>query len=201
MFDYEKCMKCYKVGDSWVGKTFAEISKRIIEKLGFAKEYQEAEKHFDSIEKGDELQWPVESGFKCEKISGSRTELVLWFLTAVDFKKEFKFPPKGLGLKLSPWFDENGFDCKGIFFRPNAASCPDTYRRVVLYHDKVWRKTDHQVPPRKRIRLNQAVEAFDSHTANVLRKKRPKDRRIDDRFRRWGDFRTDIDIEHADWSK
>ncbi len=174
MLDLDKCFRCFKVSQSFC-KDFAEIAKRISQKQGFAKEVEEAENNYDTVQGGKIIEWPNEAGFDLVKISGSRTERALWFISAAGFKAEFKIPAKRLGIKLSSWFDENGHEIKGVFIQPNAAQCPDTCLRVVLYHEKRWSKKNRRVQPKKRLRLKEADDAFDHQTASVIRKHRPKD--------------------------
>jgi hypothetical protein len=174
MYDFERCRRCVNIGGAWFGKTFNEITKRVMDKLGFKKEYDKAEGNQAILDSGGQIPWDFESGLDAMKRAGARTEVVFWFLGSQEFHKMFKFEPKRLMLKLSTWFDEYGNTCKGIFLKPNADQCPDTFKRVVFYYDKSFRVADSHVNPRKRLRENQAQEAFD-HMIHDEIKTRPKE--------------------------
>ncbi len=115
MYDLDKCSRCMNISKSWFGRKFGDITQRVLEKLGFKKEYDDATANQATLDQGGELPWEFDSGFKTIKRNGWRTEVVFWFLSCIEFYKEFKVEPKKLGLKLSKGPDEYGTEVKGVF--------------------------------------------------------------------------------------
>jgi hypothetical protein len=171
MVDADKCRRCSKIAESWYGRPFADVLKRFREKPAFQTEIDDCSRRLAKLEEGTEIEWPLEQGFFMQQFTGARTEFIVWFLAIFEFNKMFGVPPAALGGTVYPWFDEYGATIRGVFLKPSGDK-PEVCRRVIFFYEKSWRKEDTVVHPEKRLREQQASEAFDSQTQLEL-KKRP----------------------------
>jgi hypothetical protein len=174
MYDFEKCVRCRRISASWFGRTFLDICKRVREKIGFQKDFNEAGRHADELVEGKEIDWDHDSGFYVVEACGARTEVIVWFLSTPEFHKMFKLTPAQLSVATVKWFDEHGHEMKGVFLRPSVTVKPDVVRRVIFFYEKKWKAEDLKIDPKKRIREAQIVEAFATMTNDEV-KARPKE--------------------------
>ncbi len=176
MLAFDRCKRCVTIAQSWFGKNFESIVKRVAEKPSFKVEFDLAADRFDAIQSDIPVDsFPFGSGLTETSCLGSRTEVVFWFISLLEFHKMFNLEPKQIGCVAVPWPDESGIDIKGIFVKPDESQPPDSIRRVIFCYNRSWSKADSHIAAESRLRMNEVVEGFVWAQAEDA-KKRPKDR-------------------------
>ena len=160
MVEFDKCKRCVSIAYSWCGKTFDQVHQRRNSKPEFAQEWKSAESKYETLDNGEELDWPCPASFHHLRSAGCRMEVIFWFIAIFEFHKKYGIDPKQVGLNVVSLVDELNKVMKGVLVKPvSGMEQPDFARRVVIWSEKCWIIDEEKVVGSKRLRENQADEA------------------------------------------
>jgi hypothetical protein len=160
MADASKCLKCFTVAKSWMGKPFDLLVKLYSQSEAFRAEWDAAIVQLDATVKPPfDIPASVHA-HKCTKQTMSRS---YWFLTLNQFIKRYSYEPKVLGVKIHSLTDEFGTkEVRGIIIRPDPTTDSDCaiYRKITFSHETSLAVDETLRSEHERLRRNEPMDCF-----------------------------------------
>jgi hypothetical protein len=189
----DACLKCYCVCGSWYNQTVASMKALTDKDEKVAAELREASDVYDQREKGEVIRWESDIGVTAMSRSGMRTEVAYWFLTIKQFKQRWLLDPSKMSdtrVKMVCIDDETGTKkLNGVLLRITESDPPHLYyRKVYLWHDTVWVKSEVVADPKDRLRAKQPQDVFVGLSKSMVAKREKAPLQNLEFQRGWFDF-------------